>query len=198
MTLRERLTASVTDIRARGQRLVQLNLELLTSELKAKGRKFGAAIGLFVAAALLALYAIGFVLATITVLLDLVLPLWAAVSIVTVGLFALVAILILVGRAQLRKIGDPQPEAAIAEAKITADLMKANVRGTAAGVRTRMRPRPAEPVAGGQAPVPAAPQTAAPVSGQGAPVSAPPRPTAAPAAPPPSTPPPSDPGAKDT
>ncbi|MGE5228625.1 MAG: phage holin family protein [Deltaproteobacteria bacterium] len=196
MTLRERLTASVTDIRARGQRLVQLNLELLTSELKAKGRKFGAAIGLFVAAALLALYAIGFLLATITVLLDLVLPLWAAVSIVTVALFAVVAILALVGRAQLRNIGDAQPEAAIAEAKATADLMKANVRGTAAGVRARMRPRPAEPVAGEQAPVapvPAAPPTAAPLGGQGAPASAPPRPTAAPTAPPPS-----DPGAKDT
>ena len=53
MTLRERLTASVTDIRTRGQRLVQLNLELLTSELKAKGRKFGAAIALFAAAGLL-------------------------------------------------------------------------------------------------------------------------------------------------
>ena len=153
MTLRERLTASVTDIRARGQRLVQLNLELLTSELKAKGRKFGAAIGLFAAAGLLALYAIAFALATIAVLLALVLPLWAAMLIVTAALFALVAILVLVGRDQVRKIGDPQPTAAIAEAKVTADLVKANARGTAAGVRARLRPRPAAPTGGGQAPV---------------------------------------------
>ncbi len=174
MTLRERLTASVTDIRTRGRRLVELNLELLTSELKAKGRKFGAAIALFVAAALLVLYAIGFALATITVLLDLVLPLWAAVLIVTVALFALIAILALAGRAQIRKIGNPQPEAAIAEARTTADLMKANARGTAAGVRAKLRPRPAAPVGGAQAPVSAPPPTTAAVT------------------------PPSDPGAEDT
>lgn len=162
MTLRERLTASVTDIRARGQRLVQLNLELLTSELKAKGRRFGAAVGLFAAAGLLALYAIAFALATIAVLLDLVLPLWAAMLIVTVALFALVATLILVGRHQVRKIGDPQPTVAIAEAKATADLVKANARGTVAGVRARMRPRPAEPMSAGQAPVSVAPPDAVP------------------------------------
>ena len=78
MTLRQRLGAQVTDIRNRGQRLVQLNLELLTAELKEKGRKFGTAIGLFVAAGLFSLYALGFLLATIAVLLALVLPLWAA------------------------------------------------------------------------------------------------------------------------
>ena len=181
MTLRERLTASVTDIRARSQRLVQLNLELLTSELKAKGRKFGAAIGLFVGAGLLAVYAIGFALATVAVLLDLVLPLWAAMLIVTAALFALIAILLLVGRDQLRKIGAPQPDAAVAEAKATADLVKANARGTAAGVRARMRPRPAEPMSGGPTPVSTPPATQTPVS-----------------APPPATPPPSEPGAKDS
>jgi len=148
MTLRERLMASVTDIRTRGQRLVQLNIELLTSELKEKGRKFGAAVGLFVAAGLLSLYAIGFLLATIAVLLALVLPLWAAMLIVTVALFALVVILVLVGRDQVRKIGNPAPEAAIAEAKATGEMVKANARGIGASVRTRIWPkRPeAEPV----------------------------------------------------
>lgn len=151
MTLRERITTSVHDIRDRGQRLVQLNLELLTSELKEKGRKVGAAVGLFVAAALFSLYALGFLLALIVVLIDLALPLWAAMLIVTVALFLLVAILVLVGRSQLRKIGDPKPEAAIAEARATADMMKANARGTIASLRERVRPRrssappPAEP-----------------------------------------------------
>lgn len=195
MTLRERLTASVTDIRARGQRLVQLNLELLTSELKAKGRKFGAAIGLFAAAGLLALYAVAFALATVAVLLALVLPLWAAMLIVTAALFVLVAILVLVGRDQLRKIGDPQPAAAIAEAKVTADLVKANARGTAAGVRARMRPRPAAPTDGGQAPV-AAPAVAA--SPDASPSNAPPSNAPPPDSPPRDTPPPSDPGARDS
>jgi hypothetical protein len=141
MKLRQRLAARVTDIRDRGQRLVQLNLELLTSELKEKGRKFGAAIGMFFAAGLFSLYAIGFLLATIVVLLDLALPLWASMLIVTAALFALVAILILVGRDQLRKIGDPKPQAAIAEATATADMVKANARGTVASVREKLTPR---------------------------------------------------------
>jgi hypothetical protein len=162
MTLRERLTASVADIRTRSRRLVQLNLELLTSELKAKGRKFGAAVGLFAAAGLLAVYAIGFALATVAVLLALVLPLWAAMLIVTAALFALVAILALVGRDQLRKIADPQPTAAIAEARATADLLQANARGTAAGVRARMRPRPVEPMGARLAPVSTAAPDASP------------------------------------
>jgi hypothetical protein len=146
MDLRERIAARVTDIRERGRRLAQLNRELLVSELKEKGRKFGTAIGLFVAAGLFSLYAVGFLLATVAVLLALVLPLWAALLIVTVALFVLVAILVLVGRDQLRKIGDPKPEAAIAEARASADMITANARGTFSGVAERLRPkRPAAP-----------------------------------------------------
>lgn len=145
MTLRERLVTSVTDIRDRGRRLVELNLELLVAELKEKGRKFGAAIGLFVGAGLLALYGIGFALATIVALLALVLPLWASLLIVTVVLFVVVAILVLVGRDQLRKIGKPEPEAAIAEAKATADLVTTSARDTAAGVSDRVRPSRRKP-----------------------------------------------------
>jgi Putative Actinobacterial Holin-X, holin superfamily III len=140
MTLRERLAASVTDIRTRGQRLVQLNLELLTAELREKGKKFGAAVALFVGAGLLSLYAIGFALATIAAALALFLPWWLSLLIVTLVLFLIVAILVLVGRDQVRKIGKPQPEVAIAEAKVTADLMKTNARETAERVRARATP----------------------------------------------------------
>jgi hypothetical protein len=191
MELRRRIAERVTDIRDRGQRLVQLNLELLASELKEKGRKFGAAIGLFVAAGLFGVYAIGFLLATIAVVLALWLPTWAALLIVTVALFVLVAILALVGRDQLRKIGDPKPEAAIAEARATADMVKANARGTVAGVAERLRPkRPAEP------PVPPEPPLSGWSSAPPPPPSGPPRgpgeatrPAPAPGEPPAGTPP---------
>jgi hypothetical protein len=175
MTLRQRLTAQVTDIRNRGQRLVQLNLELLTSELKEKGRKFGTAVGMFVAAGLVSLYAIGFLLATIVVLLALVLPLWASMLIVTAALFILVAILVLVGRDQFRKIGDPKPQAAIAEAEATAEMVKANARGTVASVRERVRPPrrqaaappPAEPPLGGWSSSPPPPPSGPSPVGEG-------------------------------
>ena len=55
MGLRERLAASATEIRARGQRLVELNVELLTAELKRKGEQYGRGVGLLVGAGVLAL-----------------------------------------------------------------------------------------------------------------------------------------------
>ena len=142
MTVRERLAASVTDIRDRGQRLARLNRELLASELKQKGGRFGGAIGLFAGAGLVALYAVGFALATIAVALALVLPLWLSLLIVTVVLFLVVLIMVLVGRSLVRKAQTPAPEAAITEGRITADLIKVNVRETVAGVRARMQGRP--------------------------------------------------------
>ena len=197
MTLRERLVASVADIRARGQRLVQLNFELLTAELKEKGRKFGTAIGLFLGAGLLALYAIGFALATIAVALALVLPLWLSLLIVTLALFLIVAILVLVGRDQLRKIGSPEPGAAITEAKATADLMKTNTRETATRVRERAVPsRPKREPEGLPARVAYPSATSAPPTGgpppggppvaSGSPPTAPPPDPDAPASGPPS------------
>jgi hypothetical protein len=136
--IRERINASLTDIRARGQRLVQLNLELLAAELKAKGKKYGAAVGMFVGAALLSVYAIGCLLATIALALALVLPLWLSMLIVTLVLFLVIAILLLAGRSQLRKVKSPAPERAVAEAKTTADAFKTGLRDTA----QRVKPKP--------------------------------------------------------
>jgi len=138
MNLRDRMVSSVTDIRERGQRLVQLNLELLTGELKAKGRRFGAAVGLFVGAAVLALYAVGFALATIAVALAIVLPLWLALLLVTLVIVLIIAVMVAVGRSQIEKAKTPVPETAVAEARKTADLVKANLRQTKAGVRAKV------------------------------------------------------------
>jgi uncharacterized membrane protein YqjE len=131
MGLRERLAASATEIRARGQRLVELNVELLTAELKRKGEQYGKGVGLLVAAGVLALYFLGFALTTITVALALVLPLWLALLIVTAVLLLIVLILALVGRSTLRKAKTPAPERTIAEANTTVELLKTNLQETA-------------------------------------------------------------------
>ena len=189
MALRERLAASVADIRTRGQRLAQLNLELLRAELKEKGKKFGAAIALFASAGLLALYAIGFALTTIAVALALVLPLWLSLLIVTLVLFLIVAILALVGRDLMRKIGPSQPETAIAEARTTADLMKSNARETAARVRERAAPSRAKTQPEVLLPKLADPSdTSAPPPSSGQPPATPPSGGPAPATPPPTGP----------
>jgi hypothetical protein len=146
--IRERINASLTDVRARGQRLVQLNLELLKAELKAKGQKYGAAVAMFVVAGLLALYALGFALATIVVAIHLALPLWLSMLIVTVALFLVIAILLLAGRGSLRKANSPAPERAIAEARTTADTFKTGLRDTAQRVKPKPKPlTPAEQLA---------------------------------------------------
>jgi tetrahydromethanopterin S-methyltransferase subunit G/Sec-independent protein translocase protein TatA len=136
MGLRERLVASAAEIRTRSQRLVELNVELLTAELRRKGQEYGSAVGLLVGAAVLALYALGFALTTIAVALALVLPLWLALLIVTAVLFLIVLILALVGRSRLRRV-KPSPERAIAEAKTTADTLKTKLQQTASELAPR-------------------------------------------------------------
>ena len=194
MGIRERINASLTDVRTRGQRLIQLNLELLRAELKAKGQKYGAAIAMFVVAGLLALYALGFALATIVVAIHLALPLWLSMLIVTVALFLVIAILLLAGRGSLRKAKSPAPERAIAEAKATADTFKTSLRDTAQRVKPKPKPlTPAEQLAADAkvaeakwpgAAVPAPPATPAkPVAQTPPPAAGTPSATAAPATP---------------
>ena len=131
MGLRERLVASAAEIRTRSQRLVELNVELLTAELKRKGQEYGTGIGLLVGAGVLALYALGFALTTIAVVLYIWLPLWLALLIVTAVLLLIVLILALVGRSRLRRVKTPAPQRAIAEAKATVDTLKSNLQQTA-------------------------------------------------------------------
>lgn len=152
MHVQQRLAESVDDIRTRGRRLAELHLELLRSELKVKGAQLGTAVGVFVGAGLVALYAVGFALATIAVALALVLPLWLSLLIMTLALALVIAILVLVGRSQIRKLQEVPADNALAEAQATAAFVQAQARGTAAGVRTGVmpgrRPRAAAPGAG--------------------------------------------------
>jgi hypothetical protein len=133
MDLRTRITASLNDVRGRGQRLVQLNVELLKAELKAKGEKYGVAVAMFFMAGLLALYMLGFALATIAVVLHLVLPLWLSLLIVTVLLALLIVLLIFIARDRLLRAGSPVPEKAIAEARASMAAAKAQLKRSGGG-----------------------------------------------------------------
>ncbi len=103
MRLGNRIFASVADVRSHAQRLVQLNVELFRAELREKGQQYGAAVGLFVGAAVLALYAFGLLLALIVVALALAIPLWLSLLIVTAVMFVIVVVLILIGRSRIAK-----------------------------------------------------------------------------------------------
>ena len=144
MGLGDRISASVVDVRAHAQRLVQLNIELLKAEMQKKGQQYGVGLGLLIGAVVLALYAFGLLLALIVVALALVLPLWLSLLIVTLALFVIVAILIAVGRSKLRQAKTPAPQSAIGEVQNTVGQLRSGVRKTldsvSAGTKGERRP----------------------------------------------------------
>jgi hypothetical protein len=130
MALGDRISASVADVRAHVRRLVQLNVELFRAEMQKKGKQYAAAVGLLVGAAVLALYGLGFLLATISAALDIVLPLWLSLLIVTLALFIIVAILIAVGRSKLRQAKTPPAQSAMGEVQNTVGQLRTGVKKT--------------------------------------------------------------------
>ena len=112
------------------------------------------------AAGLLALYALGFLLATIAVALALFLPTWLALLIVTLVLFLIIAILILAGRSKLQKLQAAPPPQAPAEAKTTIATVKDGASRTAKSLRPTKKAAPEL----GETPAPAASESPAPTT----------------------------------
>lgn len=100
--------------------LVRDELALAKIELVSKGKRAGIGGGLFGAAAVLALYGTGAVIALVIVALDLVWPLWLAVLVVAVAVFAAAGLAALVGKQQLKRAAPPVPREAVAG--VAADL----------------------------------------------------------------------------
>ena len=108
----------------RASSLVRLEIALALAELKRKLSLLGVGIGLLVGAALLALYGLGFGFATVASALANVLPMWAALLIVTGGLFLVAAVLGMLGYSRVQKGVPPAPAQAIEEAKLTTEALK--------------------------------------------------------------------------
>jgi hypothetical protein len=106
--------------------LAKLELELAGLELKKKAGACGTGVGLGAGAAVVAFYAVGFLFATAAIALAIVVDLWLAVLLVTVGLFVIAGILGLLARSRIKRATPPLPEQAIREAKLTSEALKAN------------------------------------------------------------------------
>ncbi|WP_265520271.1 phage holin family protein [Oerskovia flava] len=102
----------VEQLSEQATRLVRSEIALAKTELTTKATRAGLAIGLFVAAAVLLLYALGFLLHAAMSGLATALPLWLAGLIVGVALVLVAVVLGLVGRSQLKKGIPPTPESA--------------------------------------------------------------------------------------
>jgi hypothetical protein len=106
--------------------LARLELELAGLELKRKAGALGAGASLGFGAAVLALFALGFGLATLVAALAIVLDTWLALLLVTAGLLLLAGVLGLAARSLIKRGTPPVPEQAIREAKLTTEALKAN------------------------------------------------------------------------
>lgn len=110
-------------------RLVRDEMALAKAELTEKGKHAGLGIGLFGGGGALALYGLGALVATAILLLDLVLPAWAAALIVAVALFIIAGVLALIGRKQVKQGMPPMPSAA-------ASSLRADVDAVASAIKT--------------------------------------------------------------
>ncbi|MFC7533621.1 phage holin family protein [Actinoplanes sp. GCM10030250] len=109
-------------------RLVRDELTLAKAELAEKGKHAGIGAGLFGGAGVFALYGVGTLVATMVIVLNLFLPLWAAALIVTGVLFLVAGVLALVGKKQLSRATPPEPQAAIQNLKADVDEVKRAVK----------------------------------------------------------------------
>ncbi len=104
--------------------LVRDELALAKAEMVEKGKRAGFAGGMFGGAGALAVYGLGLVLALACVLLDIVWPTWLAVLVVTVFVFAVAAVLALVGKAQMKRAVPPVPTEAVTNVSADIDTVK--------------------------------------------------------------------------
>jgi protein-S-isoprenylcysteine O-methyltransferase Ste14 len=104
--------------------LARLELELAQLEIKEKIAALGIGAGLAGGAAVVGLYAIGFLFATIAAGLATFLDVWLSLLIVTVVLFLVVGLLGLLAKSRFKEGSPPVPRQAIEEAKQTTEALK--------------------------------------------------------------------------
>jgi membrane protein implicated in regulation of membrane protease activity len=118
------LTRAAEQVAEHAKRVIRLEIELATLELKRKLSTLSVGIGMLVAAGVLALFGLGFMLAAIAAGIATSLPMWAALLIVMAGLFLIAGALVLMGRSALKKATPPVPERALSEARLTMETLK--------------------------------------------------------------------------
>jgi hypothetical protein len=104
--------------------LAQKEVELAKAELAVKGKQIGIGAGAFGAAGLVALYAVGALIATAILALAIVLDAWLAALIVGLVLAAAAGVLALTGKRKIEEGTPPAPEQAIESTKADVEYTK--------------------------------------------------------------------------
>jgi hypothetical protein len=97
--------------------LVREEIALAKAEMTQKGKKAGIGAGMLSGAAVLGLAAVGGLMATLILLLDLVMPAWLAALIATVVYGAVAAVLAIRGKERITDAAPPAPEQTIESVK---------------------------------------------------------------------------------
>ena len=104
--------------------LVRDELALARQEMTEKGKRAGKGAGLFGGAGVLALYGVGALFVTLVLVLDIWWPAWVAALVVTVVLFAVAAVIALIGKKQVQQAVPPAPTEAVRSAAADVDAAK--------------------------------------------------------------------------
>jgi Putative Actinobacterial Holin-X, holin superfamily III len=123
------LGSAAKEVAEHASALVRLEIELAKLEVGRKVGQLGTGIGLGMGAAVVAVYGVGFLFATIAAVIAIWLDLWLSLLIVTLVLFVVTAVLGLLAVNRIKRGAPPVPEQAIAEAKITTEVLKSDGDG---------------------------------------------------------------------
>jgi Flp pilus assembly protein TadB len=93
--------------------LVRKEIQLAQQELQNKGKRAGLGVGLLGGGGLVALYAVGALIAAAVLGLSTAVAPWLAALIVAVALFVIAGVLALLGKKQVQRALPPKPETAI-------------------------------------------------------------------------------------
>lgn len=118
------LGGAVKEVAEHASALVRLELELASLELKRKVGALGLGIGLALGAAVVSVFAIGFLFATIAAALATFLPWWLSLLLVGVFLLVVAGALAFAALSSIKKGTPPVPNQAIHEAKVTTTALK--------------------------------------------------------------------------
>lgn len=107
----------VSDLSRQLPDLIRSEMRLAQAELTEKGKRAGIGLGMFSVAGLMGFFGLAVLLTAVVLLLDLVLPAWAAALIVAVVLFAVAGVAALVGKNKVSEAAPATPERAVSGLK---------------------------------------------------------------------------------
>jgi uncharacterized membrane protein YqjE len=108
--------------------LVRDELKLAQLEMTRKGKQAGFGVGMLGGSALIALYAVGCLIACVIIALSGAVAAWLAALIVGIALLAAAGVAALMGKGRLQKATPPVPEEAVGGVKTDIEEIKERIR----------------------------------------------------------------------